>query len=760
MWLRNEGRLRSDGRFPNEWRRRIRSWRRAIVTFAPRLEPLLYVLVAGSAVLWVAALFYASLRQQTASAFLWANPDKFADIVAGRVRAPLSAPLDDVFIHFDFARSTARGFPFEWSEGNGYSSGGTSLLYPFVLALGYWLGFDEEPNPLMLWAGVVACVCVFALLLAARRAFAGLPRATTYLAPAFVLGVGALDWTLFSGMEVALFLAFWAGAWLAWDDLVIGAREGGRTERQALTLGFWGALVVATRPEGVVNVAVLALGAAFALRARGARAALGACALAAFPGALVVVGQAVANRLITGDFTAAGALTKLEIHHPYLSASEVFEAWKFHVGYQVLRVTNHHLSAVTGVGWVVWAFAALALLFRSTRRHAAALWASAASWVFVVALNGQVRWQNERYTMPAVAWFLLAAALGAGAALAWSAEPLRSALAARKVSRAVLVRAGAFSLTLAALGLFAWAERPRFVDQLWFFGRASRNIYDQHLTTGYLLRERVVPTPRRILLSDAGAIPFAADLPALDLIGLGGLRGLPFARASRLGAGAAVELLERMPPAERPDVFALYPSWWGALPLWFGRKLAEVPVRGNVICGGPSKVLYRPVWDGLDASAHPFRLESGERVVDELDVADVLSEQEHDYRLSAGARGYVTMKMLQHPDFPMRDVWDAGRTFDAGQSQRFVLRGLDATRPLRLIVRTAAIEPAALRVSVHPQGGGAPHFSGVLELEASDGWIERSLGIPAASLRESVGIEIVGSAGSWPLFHLWAVQGR
>src|SRR5260370_15081450 len=67
-----------------------------------------------------------------------------------------SAPLDDVFIHFDYARSTARGYPFEWSPGNGYSSGNTSLLYPFVLALGYLTGI-RGPF-LMVWADIPACV--------------------------------------------------------------------------------------------------------------------------------------------------------------------------------------------------------------------------------------------------------------------------------------------------------------------------------------------------------------------------------------------------------------------------------------------------------------------------------------------------------------------------------------------------------------------------------------------------------------------------
>src|SRR5438105_4470490 len=64
-----------------------------------------------------------------------------------------SAPLDDVFIHFDYARATARGYPFQWSEGNGFSSGNTSLSYPFVLAFGYWVGF--RGLLLMKWAAIV-----------------------------------------------------------------------------------------------------------------------------------------------------------------------------------------------------------------------------------------------------------------------------------------------------------------------------------------------------------------------------------------------------------------------------------------------------------------------------------------------------------------------------------------------------------------------------------------------------------------------------
>ena len=53
----------------------------------------------------------------------------------------LLMPLDDTYIHFQYARQVAAGQPFSYSPGAPATSGGTSLLYPAVLALGYRLGF-------------------------------------------------------------------------------------------------------------------------------------------------------------------------------------------------------------------------------------------------------------------------------------------------------------------------------------------------------------------------------------------------------------------------------------------------------------------------------------------------------------------------------------------------------------------------------------------------------------------------------------------
>src|SRR5439155_27355529 len=129
------------------------------------VDPWLYRFFAGACVVWSAALFYGAMHLQTNG--VW------------------SAPLDDVFIHFDYARASARGYPFQWCAGNGYSSGNTSLTYPFVLAFGWLVGF--RGLSLMEWAALVACWSTFGFLLAAGRLAEPLGRWPKYLLPPAIL---------------------------------------------------------------------------------------------------------------------------------------------------------------------------------------------------------------------------------------------------------------------------------------------------------------------------------------------------------------------------------------------------------------------------------------------------------------------------------------------------------------------------------------------------------------------------------------------
>jgi hypothetical protein len=425
-------------------------------------------------------------------------------------------------------------------------------------------------------------------------------------------------------MEVAFFLGIWGGALSA--ALRLASRVSDEPTRRATLrdweLGLWGLLLVVTRPEGATSIAALGLMVAEISRRKSGRgAALAILARAGGPAALALVVQAIVNRWLTGDFAASGAIVKLTLYNPYMTAIEKWSEYFFLLKYVVFRNTEHHFANVVPYGYIVPSFAIVPLFFHQTPRVAVTLWASILSWLAVVALNGQVRWQNERYTMPAVAWVLLLGALGFALLLEppafaepWSPDLLKSRKGAWYGARV--------AAALALIAVFAVHQAPCMRDQIWFFGRASRNIRDQHITAGRVLRQ-LTPRPRRILVGDAGAILYASDLPGLDLIGLGGFHDLPFARASVHGLGATLELIQRIPETERPDLFAIYPSWWGDLPTWFGRQLTEVPVRGNVICGGSESHLPRRLAALPRQRARTLRSARSDR--DGLGVADLVS---------------------------------------------------------------------------------------------------------------------------------------
>jgi hypothetical protein len=674
-----------------------------------RWDRALYLAFTAACVGYTATLFYGYLHTQTGGTW--------------------SAPLDDVFIHFDYARATARGHPFEWSEGNGFSSGNTSVLYPFVLALGYAAGLRDLS--LMAFAAAVACLSVLSFLSAAGRLFDPLGRWAKYVLPPAVLSLGALDWSLWSGMENALHLGVWGLLLLA-----LLALPRAPSAPRAWAVGVAGALLVATRPESVVCVAAAAcLGGLEVARRRGLRAGAGAFLAASFPGALFACAQAAANRAFTGEWSANGAIAKLALNNPYMTGEQKWDEYLFHLKYVIVRNTQHHFSDVEPWGWLVPIVALVPLAVRRLRPTAIFLWAQVVGWSLLVALNGQVRWQNERYTMAAVAWLFVLWALGLAALLSRVALPGR--------------RAGWLARAAAAVALAAvyWVHQaPNMRDQIWFFGRASRNILDQHVRAGRFLAEL---GPRRVLVGDAGALMYASDLPGLDLIGLGGYHDYPFARAGVHGLGASLELVERLSPEERPDVMALYPTWWGELPAIFGARLRGFPIAGNVICGGAEKVIYRADWSPLERLARPRELRPGERVVDELDVADLVSEAAHRYSFPSPGAGYVTYRVLAEPGAPGRDLFDAGRLVPEGR--REAARLAAGAGRARLVLRTAPAR--AVDVDVIVDGASI----GPLHVPEARGWVEVSIDLPRA-VASSFELALVPTSGELWSYHMWVVS--
>src|SRR5205823_12518341 len=129
----------------------------------------------------------------------------------------LAPPLDDTFIHFQYARQLAAGHPFQYNTGDLPSSGDSAFIYPFLLAPAYLVGLDRVSlmAPL-LYADVMGFAAHLLMVLLVYRLAKGLAgRGVALLSAWLVLLDGRLNWMFLTGMETgpytaALVAFFWA----------------------------------------------------------------------------------------------------------------------------------------------------------------------------------------------------------------------------------------------------------------------------------------------------------------------------------------------------------------------------------------------------------------------------------------------------------------------------------------------------------------------------------------------------------------------
>lgn len=579
------------------------------------------------------------------------------------------APLDDVYIYFGFARSTALGHPFEHFPGNGFSSGATSIVYPFLLAPAWALGL--RGTQLGIAAALLALLCLYDLSRSLCALTRGLSR---WLVPLMVVAVPLVDWSWWSGMETALFGAILGRALLA-SQRALDAPCYLRPARQ-LRAGAWLALLPVTRPETLPLAVALAIAVVHGARALGTWPSL---ARALGPCAAALGAQALVQRTFTGEWAAAGAVRKLVFSPPYTDGAAAAVEMALNalvIGHQAfVRAVGGLLGAAVLVMLVV-----VAIVTRARRRLSLALVVGSAGALALVCLNTTARYQNYRYAVPCVVMLLCAATLHRHA---FAGVLLLAALAAR--------------------------ELPR---QREHFAQASRNIAEQQAEVARRLAA-MQPRPRRVMVGDAGAIPYLSEIPVIDGLGLGGFRGMPFARASVHGLPAVVELIERMPIDERPDVLALYPGWWPGIVDVFGRPIDRVKITGNVICGGDEKVVYAADWSALAAPHEP----TGQT---ELDVADLVDERAHDFRFPAPYGGWIVDAILLTPEGTRR--WDAGRIVPIDERVSWKL-----DPPRTGVLRLRSDRPARVAVLAKLADGKTWEREVLLEAGAVDHWVDAEL---------------------------------
>lgn len=160
----------------------------------------------------------------------------------------LGFPLDDPWIHLQFARNMAAGEGLSY-DGERWMPGSTAPLWTALLALGFNL-FPGPSGPLI-FAKALGIACFLGTVLATWRVAMtlGLAPASCRLAALFVACTHWLVWSSLSGMEILLFSG------LALLGLDLELREHLDPERPRLSFPVF-ALAALARPEGYLLLAL------------------------------------------------------------------------------------------------------------------------------------------------------------------------------------------------------------------------------------------------------------------------------------------------------------------------------------------------------------------------------------------------------------------------------------------------------------------------------------------------------------------------
>ncbi|NDJ75839.1 MAG: hypothetical protein GYB65_06240, partial [Chloroflexi bacterium] len=536
---------------------------------------------------------------------------------------PLLMPLDDTYIHFQYARQMATGDPFIYNPGDPATSGGTSLLYPVLLAVGYLVGFGGWS--LAYWAlaiGVTSFLASVWLVFQVARRNSLDPTARDYPGHAFWFALayavsGPFVWAALSGMETALFLFTVL--------LTVYALQ-----RDQFRLAMVAASLMAlTRPEGLILAGVAA--GALALR-RWPENWPGRLRRAAAFTVPVLAGfvQPLLNVLATGSASSSGMAAKSHLYNTGAPRSERFGDIADSLGRmwgQFLSGSSPDYGTFTSPALAIAALVAgvtgLWLVWRRRRVNVAAV---ALTWIVLlsaaVATLDTAFWQFKRYQLPVIALFFPLAA--------WTSAALGNVLDRRAGPRWQWAR-----WVLPALVL---------LPALWTtvtFARAYRDnvrvVRDQQVPMARWTSEHL-PEDARVGVHDVGLMGYFADQVLYDVVGL--TTPGP-AQSWRQGPGT---IFEHMAHSDyRPDYFAIYPDVQGLRYLVdagvMGAVQQEFPIDlpdNNVAAATNYQAVYVADWSATrtqEQVAQTTTLDNlaGFELVDELDVANLASETDHGY---------------------------------------------------------------------------------------------------------------------------------
>lgn len=454
-----------------------------------------------------------------------------------------TAPLDDTFIHFQYAKQIAQGQWFQYYPDEPITTGGTSFLYPIILAVGYKLGFTGLK--LLWWAYGLAVICLIAsgqviFLLAQRYR---LPRWAAFWTALLVVSSGWLLWGYFSGMEIAL----QSTLLLLLLFTVSQEAERGRLVWSPL----WAGLLTLTRPEGFLAAAVVSGWLLLQKFWRKQKFTNWVWLLLPF---VLFFAQSLFYRLATGQWGSNTFILKTWWY--ILTPSGHFSPLVNQVVNLLIVifefVPNALVYFANDLGLVLYlglpvAFAGAVLARKEERKNSpfplSVVWLTIFAIEFFAVLNIFFATEVTRRR-----YFIFLAPLSIFFTLLffWRVGQYFS-------RRAVIV-------FFIVLSIFSWYSLRSFRQA---YALDNQNIWQMHFQLARWVTQNVRPD-EIIGMNDAGAIPYLTDRKIFDMMGLVTNQ---VAQVVHQGPEAWYQMMVNLPPDQRPDYYAIFPGWFIKYPL-------------------------------------------------------------------------------------------------------------------------------------------------------------------------------------------------
>jgi hypothetical protein len=618
----------------------------------------------------------------------------------------LLMPLDDTYIHFQYAKQLTTGYPYQYNIGDAPTSGATSFVYPYLLAVGYFIGFRELN--LGYWAIFIGTFALFLSMWAMVRAWLlwHLPNVWA-ISGALIFGItGSFAWHFMSGMETGLVICATLWVFVAIFEV-----------RYRLFI-VWAFFLACLRPETGIMVVVACVLFAWQQRKIASRSQLG---LLFLPMSAIAI-QPLINWLITGTAVATGNQSKSILGTIPLVWSEAIQ-----------RILENFLRMwsewITGQGYLpplltLLVLASLVFFLRTPNRYKALI---ILAWFILI--SGAIStldnafWHFKRYQMPLIV--LIIALFGF----------IISYLYHTKRTQIVLV----------LMILWAWWAVFNAIQYLTLYALNISYVYQQPYSMALWLRENT-PTDSTIAVHDVGMMRYIGERSTLDMVGLTTPQASTYWRN---GVGSVAEFLLR----EQPDYIASYGRGHGyGLGYLEETALMQNPLavfeisnwqpENNVALASNRQAIYQPNWSQI--------LTGDFEASQTINVADLQSELHANYTWqSTYEQGFITEVYTFPYDLCTCDFTDGGRLINGRES--FTLFNVDTTQGFLLRTLVHPMTNGILEVRVNGE-----FFAHRTIIQRPGTWSTIETYIPSERLESTTLIELIPQTSAYYApYHHW-----